>query len=226
MYNSNDLLKKMTGQAAKHMVDVTGEENGSAIFRLLLTICGILIIVGAEAVKIVYRKNFGVAGFDIFKLIACVLCLGGVSALAFEQVNSFDNFALESGTNTTHFITGILYALLALYVLVVGIVHAVKAAKDNQHANYNGESNLLGFLLKEWRSEEAIQYGAEPVLTIAIGIFLLGFNKLAGWPIIFCGISVWVNYLIEAFLGGQSSRQTAEKLNQQYNQTEQFIEIK
>jgi len=47
---------------------------------------------------------------------------------------------------------------------------------------------------------------AEPILVLAIGIFLTPINFLLGIPLIFCAISVWIHYAYEALRGLLNAR--------------------
>lgn len=197
----------------------------SADDRLMIIMLGILVFAGREAVSVVFRKNFGAAGINIARLILCFLLFSGISTIAFFQVNSTDEFATETGTSDSHFITGMLYVTLALFVLVKGIAQRTKAIKNGNFSNYGGDSYLLSFLIKDGWKQQTIQNLAEPLLTLAIGVVLCFFNLLAGIPLIFCAISVWGYFLIQWLFMGNNLQHNIEKINRQHQQPDHFNEI-
>jgi hypothetical protein len=198
----------------------------SADDRLMIIILGILVFVGREAVNVVFRRNFGAAGINVPRLILCSILFTSISVLAFFQVDSTDEFATETGTSDSHFITGMLYIIMALYVLIKGIVHRTKAIKNGNFSNYRGDSYLLGFLKKDGWKQQTIQNMAEPLLTLAIGSCLCFYDLLAGIPLIFCAVSVWGYFLMQWLFMGNNMQHNVENINRQHQQPDHFNEIK
>ena len=198
----------LLSHAAKSYVDTFDEKNKTADLKLALTIIGILAFVGYEAVKVLYRKNFGMTTGSFIRLGICFLCFGGIAAISFSCMNSDSSFATESGTSDSHLVVGIIYSVLAFTVLIKGIVS--RNRKDNFTSGY---SNVLGFLLKEGWSESLVQNLAEPLLTLSIGIAVCMFDLLGGVPLIFCAISTWANLAFEKFFPDNSLKAKVNQLN-------------
>jgi len=201
MSNSDNLFNGLVGKAINEGINSTNEKNNSAAIRLFLALAGILLFVGAEAVKIVYRKNFGIKGFSMFRLIICFLCfLGiGIACISFglgDELNGRDFWFMSKGSFV---VCGAAYIVLAFYVIRKGILERIKASKNQLYTDFGGEPDLLRILLEYGWSNNRIKYLAEPVYTLLLGVLLALYNPMAAIPIIFCAISVWLHAVLEFF---------------------------
>lgn len=199
MKNSNDMFTSLVGQAGKTLLDSTNEKNHSAQIKLFLALLGIFIFVGAEGIKVFFRKNFGKEGISLTRVIICFLSFIGISAISFSLI---DDSSSKLGSQLSFGIMGSFYVFVAFYILFKGI-QAKKESRTNTHLydDYKGDSILLDFLIKEGWKQSTVQNVAEPVATILVGIFLTFFNYIWGIPLFFCAISLWLNQLVEYIFG-------------------------
>jgi hypothetical protein len=232
MNDSEDLYDNLSRgfvkDTGKHIFtnNSTTKEGISVEDKMLLGLLGILLFAGAEAVKIVFRRNFGRRGVHLGRIIISFLAFIGISIIAFSAMNSQTEFATSTGSSDAHFITGMLYIVFALYILVQGNQVQRIAKNSTKLSEHTGDSYLLGFLSRDKWSQDTIQIFFEPFTVLAIGIFFCFFDLIGGIPIIFCAISIWGNLLIRWLFTPSSIKQRAELINRQNHNDENFEEIK
>lgn len=211
MKNSEDVFKNLSGSLFRYAIESTNERNNSAVFRLLLVLIGIFSFIGVEAVKVIYRSNFGKNGLSLFRAILSSILFAVIAYLSIIASNgNFDSLS-KLGSKPTFQVTAIFYGFLSLYILVKSFYQKLKP-NENIHPNYRGDSTILGFLMKSSLSQASVQNFAEPLSMLALGIFFSAVNFLWGLPLVFCAISVWLHLLMESFMGLSSIRDTlAEK---------------
>lgn len=224
MSNSDDVFKKISGEVVKNYFEPS--DNKKANTKFWYALLGVLFFVGSEAVKVIFRKNFGKKGLDTIRLILCSIALILIGGSAFFLSKS-SKYAFDSDSQTWFIVAAVFYVILGIYTLVKGLGDIAKAGQNNNAAtNYKGDSNLLGFLVTEGYTQSKVQNMAEPFLLIAVGVFLSSFSFILGLPLIFCAVSVWVEQMIEKIFG---VNQVEETLNQKgYNQSKDggFTEAK
>lgn len=195
MRTENDIINAHFVQVAKHSTPNNSPNSGQlkGAGRLPVLLWCLITYIGSEAVKVIFRKDFGKGGLRLDLIIISSLLFAGVSVYAFYQSLIINDSERQTGTSDSNFVTGILYAILCLYVLIVGISRYYKSRKSEDiPENYLGTSFLIGpFFKGTWRIEK-IQFYAEPLLTLAIGISFCFVDLIAGIPLVFCGISTWV----------------------------------
>lgn len=222
MRNSDDVFDSLSGSFFKYLIDSEDDKNKSAQTRLMLVAIAILAFVGVEAVKVVFRKNFGSKGLSLFRVILSAVAFILLAWLALEMMADPD--AAEVGTQASFKYAAGFYVLFALYILVKGIIEKVKP-NSSVHAQYRGDSILLGFLMKAGWSQAKVQNLAEPLFTFAIGLFLSAVNPIWGLPIVFCAISVWLHLIMEAVFGISQVRDVLAEKGYQASQKSQFNEV-
>lgn len=224
MSQSDDVFKKISGEVVKNYLEPS--DNKSANTRFWYALLGVLFFVGSEAVKVIFRKNFGKKGIDTTRIVLCsiVFILIGVFAFFLSKSNNH-SFAAEN--QTEFLIAAIFYIILSVYVLVKGFGAIEKAQKnDNAAPNYKGDSELLSFLITEGGNQSTVQNLAEPFLLIVLGLFLASFNFLLGLPLMFCGVSVWVEQVLEKIFGVNQVQETLNQKGYNQNQSDSFTEAK
>lgn len=197
MGNSDNLFNGLVGQAINKAIDSTDEKNKSAQIRLFLAVAGILLFVGVEAVKVVFRKNFGVKGINIFRL---VLCFGCFLALGIGLIVAAGESSLDTNwfSSSSFLISGAFYIIVAVYILRKGIIGRMRAVKSQNFSDFTGESDLLSTLATDYGwSDNKIKYLGEPLYTLLIGFAFIFYNPIASIPFIFCAISVWAHAALE-----------------------------
>ncbi len=221
--NSDNLFNGLIGKALNEGINSTNEKNNSAAIRLFLAVAGILLFVGAEAVKIVYRKNFGIKGINMFRLIICFLCFLGIGILCISVGLSGE---MENKgywfTDSSFVVCGAAYVILSFYLLRKGILERIKATRNQVYTEFTGEPDLLNFLKEYGWSRNKIQYLAEPGYTLILGIVLAAYNPLAAIPVVFCAISVWAHAVLE-FVFLQNPFQPNIQPQQQFEQPQQAV---
>jgi protein-S-isoprenylcysteine O-methyltransferase Ste14 len=222
MQSSKNNRGRFVSQASGTIVKKTNPKGNLLIILLLFSVLIILAYISAKAVKIIFRKNFKkdtIGGFTISISSLFFFCIGTCS---FVLMNSSNSLGPKSSTPESYFLTGMLYIFLALIILIRGIYHCKHV---NDEYNRDGESYLLGALEQEGWKPNHIRNFAEPIFIISIGHFLYSINWLAGLPIIFCGISVWIVLIVNPIRFGKPMQRNIDKLNKSYNRNSQFNEV-
>lgn len=209
----------------QYLIASTNKGSNSSKIKLFLAFLAILAFVGVEAVKIVFRKNFGVKGISTLRLAISIIIFGMISSFGF--VEYYAPTDLSKGYGHSSFLAmGVLYAILTTYLIVKGWIEKTKSSNVlNEY--YRGDSVILAFLMKGekgWK-QSTVQNFAEPVLMLALGFFFFSINPFLGIPIAFCGLSVWFNLILELAmdLGGVSTK--LANMGYEYSQTGTFSEV-
>lgn len=211
MKNSDDIFDSLGGSFFKYLIDSTDEKNKSAQTRLLLFGLGILAFVGVEAVKVVFRKNFGSKGLSLTKIILSSIVFGGLAWFSYNYWQNPDEISSDMGSEISFEIATFFYGFLGVFILIRGIIQKAKP-NEKVHYNYRGDSGLLGFLVKDGWSQAKVQNFAEPLFVLALGVFLSAVNLVLGVPLMFCAVSVWLHMLMESIFGVSQIRdKLAEK---------------
>lgn len=168
--------------------------------KFLFALLCVLLIVGAESVKVLLRKNIGKYAIDIPMLIGAVLAFSFLSLL---MLSTKDRINPQS-----YVVTGYVFAIIAIATAIMGIVQLYRADKAGNLTDYVGDSYILGFLAKEklW-TQNRIQLVAEPLFILSLGISFSFFNLYGGIAIMFCALSAWGRILVSRyFLGSRIQR--------------------
>ncbi len=182
---------------------------GATDNRGLLAALGLLAFVGEEAVQVLFRKNFGKDALDPQRILGCFILFELLAGIFFFVEGSPDSTD-KIGSHESSVWGGIFYFLLGLVVLIKGMRGIEKAKGSKKPYKYAGDSAVLGFLKSE-RGEPEIQRVWEPVFVLAIGIFFSFINILWGFPIIYCGLSVWACLILdEIFLEPSDSQSSGQ----------------
>lgn len=201
MKNTDDIFENLGGIFFRNLIESSNEKNEAAHLRFMLAGLALLTFVGAEAVKLVFRTNFGSKGVSILRAFLCLLAFGLIATAAFAAWHQGPTESSEQiGSEASFFAMGVFYGALGLYVFIKAIVQKVRA-KDTVHAQYRGDSYLLSSLMESGWTQARVQNLAEPLLTLALGVFLTAFNLVWGLPLLFCAISVWLHQLLELVFG-------------------------
>jgi hypothetical protein len=209
MSNARDDFFSLFGRIVGQNILESDDPKKTGDLKVPLAVIGVLAFVGNEAVKVLFRRNFTFSPLGWIRMVICVLCFGGISAISFVCVNSKESFALKSASPDAHLASGVFFAILAITVLIKGLKHADK----HSLYEYSGDSVLLSFLKKDNWKEPYIQNFAEPFLVLAIGISFTFFDYFAGTTIIFCALSVWANALFDMFFKASSMEEDTDRLN-------------
>ncbi len=195
MAHRDDLNKRMLGQMI--VESMKDKKDKTAQLRIQLLAIGILAFIGEEAVQVVFRKNFGAQGLSRWRIVLCVILFELIAVACFAMSQAGEEMPIASPAS--FILAGLFYLLLGVYVIWKGWADWREAQSNTQvHPHFAGESNLLSFLIKDGWSQSKVQYLAEPLLVIAIGVLFCGINIFWGIPLIYCGISVWVCAIVEA----------------------------
>jgi len=234
----DNLLGAAASSAGNNLISNTRKDGDNpAAIKLFLNLLLILILVGSEGIKVIFRNNFGKHGINLFRLVLCACCFAGIAYLASNnfhwnlsqaiigRTNYNNQFAhtyspIKNQNNITfacHSIS-IIYALLAAFIFIKGIISYIKASKEKPDSNYKGDSYLLGFLEDYGYSQERIQFLVEPLYVIFIGALLSLYLPKSGIPLIFCGFSIWVNILVDKMFGNPSADSMKSEMQSKHEQ--------
>lgn len=192
----DDIIAAHYAQLAKNSpftggANRSGGITGAGLLPILFW-C-LLTFIGSEAVKVVFRKNFGKGSLRLDLIVVSSLIFAGTAIFAFQQSMLEYDSQRYTGTSDTNLVTGILYTVLFFYVLIVGVSCYRKSKKNrNRPERYQGDSYLLSPFFKGKWKEEHIQFYAEPLVVIAFGTAFCFVDFIAGIPLLFCGLSIWV----------------------------------
>lgn len=198
--NSDNMFNGLVGKAFNEAINSTQKDNNPAYVRLFLALTGILFFVGAEAVKVFFRKNFGIKGINIIQLIICCICFLGLGILGIlqflfpEKIFLYDELGI---TASSYLITGIAYIFLAVYLLRKGILERYKAQKTQNLSDFRGEPDVLKVLADKGWSQNKMRYLAEPMYTLLLGLVMALYNPIGAIPLVFCALSVWGHAVME-----------------------------
>jgi hypothetical protein len=213
MENREELSKRFTTQWMSDLIN----GGNPASNRMAWTILAMLSFVGEEAVQIVFRKNFGIGGLSVLRIVVCFLLFELVAVLCFFLGTHPMESRAVIGSSASFTWAGMFYVVLGFIVLIKGFMGMAKAKKSNRFDKFTGESAILSFLGKDGWSQSRIQNVAEPVLTLAVGVALSFVNILWGVVIIYCGISVWACKVMDAIFLEPSDPQPTSQQQQGRN---------
>ena len=199
----NDLIFNQLGKSFgkytfEALVDSKNDRNGSVAILLALAL---LAYGGVEAVQLIFRKNFGKKGVNVYRLILSTIVFVVLAIVSFNYYNDYTSDLISMGSKSSFLATGIFYLALAVFILVKGILALSQKKTHAIHESYRGDSGLLGFLARGTWSQSLVQNLAEPLLLMSIGFFLLPINSLWGIPLMFCALSSWIHLLMETIMG-------------------------
>ena len=201
---SEEMFSELSGSFLNYAFNglMSEKDDKSKKIAMLLAIV-IFAYAGVEAVKLIFRNNFGAKGLDIWRLVLSFGAFIGIGLIAFNDYSTYGEYEYlaDYGSKNSFLITTILYSVLALYILVKGIIEVRKRSTNSVLSSYRGDSTILSFLKDSGWSQSKIQNFAEPLLVLAIGIFLSPINFLLGLPLVFCAISVWIHFGYEWIRG-------------------------
>lgn len=194
MQNRDEISKRFGGQLLSDLIN-GGNPNSNRATWLILAL---LAFVGEEAVQVLYRKNFGVGGLNIFRIILCFLLFEVIAVVFFLSGANMSPSMDVIGSKASYTWAGVFYIILGFIVLFKGLAGVAKARNSKQPYKFTGESAILAFLGKDGWSQSKIQNVAEPILTLSVGFAFALVNILWGIPIIYCALSVWACKIIDA----------------------------
>jgi len=200
MSNSNNLFNGLVGKAINEGINSTNEKNTSAQVRLVLALTGILFFVGAEAVKVFFRKDFGRKGINLIQLFISCLCFLGLGIVCTGHYLFPEKGDLNIGisvSETSYLVTGVFYITLSIYLLRKGIIEFAKAKTSQANIDFKGETDVLKILESKGWSQNKIRYLGEPGYTLLLALVLFLYNPIGSIPLAVCAISVWGHAVME-----------------------------
>ena len=178
----------------------TDSKDSKASNMVILLALAILAYAGVEAIKLIFRNNFGSKGVSTTRFVLSVIAFLAISGASYSMYSGYDNSPMDWASKSSFLMTSLFYLFLSASMIYKG---GVKKRNTEVFSSYRGDSSVLSFLSSEWK-QSTIQNFAEPLLCLALGVFLLPYNMLMGIPLIFCAISGWLHVALESFanLGG------------------------
>lgn len=223
--NMDQLYSKLSKDFGTHLlqsfIDDKDPRSGNLVFLIGLAI---LAYAGVEIVNLVFRRNFGSKGINVFRMVLSVLLL---FFLAYWSYSYYAEYLPEYGyigSRSSFLATSIFYVVLAVYVIYKG-VGSFGSTESTLHPSYRGDSSLLGFLIKGGWTPAKIQNLAEPLLLFALGFFLMPLNLYWGIPLMFCAISSWAHLGAEVVLDMLNQRNSLSNKGHAYNHNQSFTRV-
>ncbi len=235
MKEPNELFKALLGEAAKNWTKADGSNTPlakEAARKIFWFKIGIFLFLGAAILKVIFRTNFGVKAISLFQIgIASLsLSLWALICLIFAFINfNMDvvHYNAIFGGRVGLIISSIFHFIMAFYTFSIGSKER-RLSKNNSKeltSYYRGDSVLLAGLLAKGWSQKKIQERAEPLLALAISIFLSSLNPLLGLPLLLCSISLVLNQIYEnIFQIGESKAK--RELRKTQNKDNGFSSVK
>lgn len=219
MKNTDDVFESLNWSIFRLLPNLAEEKPSNAvILRVLFLILIVLLFIGDEAVKLLFRKGFGTKGIHWWKASLCLIAFGvlGVSSIS---------IALDKYVNEVPYYGQFSFLLAGTFNLVLLVVLLYKwlllPRNKGAEAYYRGDSTVLAFLLKSGWSQSKIQNLAEPLCLLATGTVLLAVNPFIGFPLMFCAVSSWLTHFVETITGMGHVRNTlAQRGHQRLSQDE------
>jgi hypothetical protein len=165
----------------------TGSKNDLNLGRLLSALFLFAIaflLVGVEALKVLFRRNFSRESVSIVQIVIASLAFVGwgwvcLSLKAGEMYSEMKGLTFAAW----------FYVAIGALVLVRGVFEWNKSYDKKNEGTLLGESILLGFLKNSWWNEYRLKMIAEPLTIFAIALPLTAMNFYLGIPLVFCGMS-------------------------------------
>lgn len=229
MNNSNDLFGMLFRLVLKNTFNSPSSGNPKDTRgenELMLALLGILAFVGVEAVKVVFRRNFGKQGLSLIKVVLSFVIFVAISIIAFKLNAPDSGINPEYGSHKSYIWVSIFYAFLGVFVLIAGLYHQSQIPNNDVPLHYKGDSYLLSSLIEEkgWKQTN-VQNWAEPLLVLLLGGILAYINLLWGLPLVFCAISVWGYQIVEYLFGQNQVADTIQRRGYS-NQSDDFTHVK
>lgn len=211
----DDLIKSQLADVVKNIsADEKKNPAGARTFQNAMII--LLVLFGAEAVRILLRKNYSLYGGRIFSFAMSFLSLSGITYLFFNSY--FDRtFSEEMGNRNSYLGSAILLSIITLALLVKGI-KALKAGVSNSPIKLSEES-YFSFLKKGGWNDNMIHFIAEPAFFLALGGAFFFHNQYLGGVFFALGLSVWVQVVLELYFFGNPALQKFSNQNTTHTNT-------
>lgn len=228
-----ELFAKFSEGLFKYALDAfvgSGNKNRSGNMIMILAIILSLFIfiallyAGVETVKLLFRDNFGKKGVNIVRVIISALAFLALSYVSYSMYSDFYYEYEVYGSHKSFLFASITFLVVGLAVLIKGILVSVR---DNPVYDpiYRGDSNILGFLIKDGWSQSMVQDLAEPLFFLSFGFCLFSFNYVWGLPFIFCAISAWIHLGIESAFGFFDERKNLTNKGYAYTHNREFSKV-
>lgn len=201
----DEYFNKLSDNFFKYLFEAFTDDSkdSRASTILFLIVLAFLAYAGVEAVKLIFRSNFGRKGVSIARLVISVICFLTIGVFSYYYYVNYDGSGIGWASKSSFLASVITYSFLSIFILFKGVFKR-NNLKVNQ--NYRGDSTLLGFLVNDNWKQSQIQNFAEPLLCFVIGIYFSSFNLLWGLPLVFCAISAWLHLGVETFVHLRSLR--------------------
>lgn len=194
----NELFSMLSKSFWQYLLEsfTAGSKNpkkDEATNMAMLLLVAILAYAGVEAVKLLFRSNFGKGGVSTTRMVLSIIVFLLLAGFSFQFYYVYDADPTDWASKSSLLATAIFYFFCVVYMIYNG---GIKSRNNNVHPNYRGDSALLGFLVVNWK-QSMVQNLAEPMLCLALGVYFLPFSYLWGIPLIFCAISAWLHLAVE-----------------------------
>lgn len=199
----DDLVKSQIADVVKN-IGADEKKNPAGANRFQNAMIILLVLFGAEAVRILLRKNYHLNGGRIFSFVMSFLSLSGITYLFF---NSYVEgiYSEDIDPHNSYLGSAILLSVVTLILLIKGVM-AIKAGASSAPVQYLEES-YFSFLKKGGWNNSMVHFIAEPLFFLALGGAFFFHNDYLGWVFFALGVSVWVQAVLEIYFFGNPALQ-------------------
>lgn len=222
--NLSGILNKLLSNIIDAATSKQKDGNGRAAFYSALFLGALLLLVGTEPPKLIFRKRIGKFAIGLFSAVIASIIYGVYAWFLYSYPNetyvekySFDTeiYILTGGIG--------LYAILSLFT----IIKALKEYFTNNVENgfYRGDSILFIEPIEKGKISRAAAWAvAEPLTFTIISIILYFIHPFLAYPLLITSLSFWINELYEVYLSPNRQKQAIIKSNLKAEQTNSVIQ--
>ena len=231
MKQTDDVFESLNWSIFRLLPDLFEDNGGkgprnAVLIKFLFFVAIILLFVGDEAVKLIFRKGFGSKGVHWWKVLLCILTFGAIGYYSLEiGTNEYESTSVaDMGSQYSFLITGVFYYLLAAWLFYKGFLQRRNRSAEKY---YRGDSILLAFLIgKGWNwSQAQVQNLAEPLMLFCTGALFSAANLVLGIPLMFCALSSGLTYLVENLTGVSRVRDTLAQRGRQTSEKDEYSNV-
>ena len=227
MKHTDDVFESLNWSLFRMLPDLFDNNGGkgardSVVIKVLFFALLILLFVGDEVVKLLFRRNFGASGIHWWKAVLCTLAFGGCGISAFQIGFEINASEAQFYGPLSFMVAGALNVGLSCFLLYKWLI---LPRNRLAHKYYRGDSTALSFLLEKGWSQSRVQNFAEPLTLLCAGTLLSAINPMLGLPLMFCAVSSWLTYAMEAVTGRSDVRDALAQRGHQRFQSDDYSNV-
>lgn len=196
MEDKDFLAKQLALKAGKEIFDSMRTSDPKrkewADMLFLLMLSAALLVLGSQAMLVLFRTNFGQKVIKKWAITLSSLSFIGWGWLTFLlafYTSSEVDLAILGGEIGCYF-TSVFYVAFGVLIYFIGNNEIKKSNLLELPPYFRGDSVLLGFIDKTGNNQGYIQKVAEPLILLSLGVFFSAFSYMLCLPVFYCLISL------------------------------------